>query len=56
MSVALRVLRDGGTQEPELLHCCCSAVHDGEWGESRGVSPKVHDHFYCFERVELQVL
>ncbi len=23
-------------------------------GESRGVSPEVHDHLHCFERVELQ--
>ncbi len=21
--------------------------HDGEWGESRGVSPEVHDHLHC---------
>ncbi len=33
-----------------------SAVHDGEWGESRGVSPEVHDHLHCFECVELQVI
>ncbi len=32
------------------------AVHDGEWGESRGVSPEVHDHLHCFELVELQVI
>ncbi len=25
-------------------------------GECRGVSPEVHDHLYCFERVEHQVL
>ncbi len=24
------------------------------WGE-RGVSPEVHDHLHCFERVKLQV-
>ncbi len=28
----------------------------GEWGESRGVSPEVHDHLHCFEHVELQVV
>ncbi len=32
----IQVLRDGGSQEPEWLHCSHSAVHDGEWGESRG--------------------
>ncbi len=25
-------------------------------GESRGVSPEVHDHLHCFERVKLQVV
>ncbi len=25
-------------------------------GESRGVSPEVHDHLHSFERVELQVV
>ncbi len=25
-------------------------------GESRGVSPEVHDHLHCFEHVELQVV
>ncbi len=25
-------------------------------GESRGVSPEVHDHLHCFERVNLQVV
>ncbi len=25
-------------------------------GEIRGVSPEVHDHLHCFERVELQVV
>ncbi len=54
--VPLQVLRDGGAQEPEWLHCSHSAVHDGEWGESRGVSPEVHDHLHCFEDVKLQVV
>ncbi len=31
-------------------------VHDGEWGECRGVSPEVHYHRYSFERVKLQVV
>ncbi len=26
------IMCDGGAQELELLLCCCSAVHDGEWG------------------------
>ncbi len=56
VSVPLQVLRDGGSQEPEWLHCSHSAVHDGEWGESRGVSPEVHNHLYSFERVQLQVV
>ncbi len=25
-------------------------------GESRGVSPEVHDHLHCFERVQLQLV
>ncbi len=25
-------------------------------GESRGVSPEVHDHLHCFKRVKLQVV
>ncbi len=54
--VPLQVLGDGGAQEPEWLHCSHSAVHDGKWGESRGVSPEVHDHLHCFERVKLQVV
>ncbi len=54
--VPLQVLRDGAAQESEWLHCSHSAVHDGEWGESRGVSPEVHDPLHCFERVELQVV
>ncbi len=33
-----------------------ATVHDGEWGECRGVSPEVHDHLHCFERVELQAV
>ncbi len=36
VSVPLQVLGDGGAQEPECLHCHYSAVHDVEWGESRG--------------------
>ncbi len=43
-------------QEPEWLHCSHSAVHDGEWGESRAVSPEVHDHLHWFECVKLQVV
>ncbi len=54
--VPLEVLGDGGAQESEWLHCSHSAVHDGEWGESRGVSPEVHDHLHCFECVKLQVV
>ncbi len=27
----------------------------GEWGESRGVSPEVHDNLHSFECAELQV-
>ncbi len=56
VTVPLQVLRDGGSQEPEWLHCSHSAVHDGEWGECRGVSPEVHYHLYSFERVQLQVV
>ncbi len=55
MSVTLQVQRDSDSQEPECLHCSHNAVHDGEWGESRGVSPEVHDHLYSFEHVKLQV-
>ncbi len=39
-----------------IFHCSHSAVHDGEWGESRGLSPEVHDHLHSFESVELQVV
>ncbi len=56
MIVPLQVLGDGGAQEPEWLHCSHSAVHDGEWGKSRGGSPEVHDHLHCFECVKLQVV
>ncbi len=27
-----------------------------KWGECRGVSPEVHDHLHCFDRVQLQVV
>ncbi len=54
--ISLHVLRDGGSQEPEWLHCSHSVVHDGKWGESRGVSPEVHYHLHSFERVKLQVI
>ncbi len=54
--VSLQVLGDGAAQESEWLHCSHSAVHDGAWGESRGVSPEVHDHLHSFERVKLQVV
>ncbi len=54
--VPLQVLRDGGSQEPEWLHCSHRDVHDGEWGESWGVSPEVHDHLHSFERFQLQVV
>ncbi len=50
--VPLQVLRNCGVQEPEWLHCSHSAVYDGEWGESRGVSPEVHDYLHSFERGE----
>ncbi len=56
MNVPLQFLRDGAAQESEGLHCSHSAVHDGEFGESRRVSPEVHDHLHCLERVELQVV
>ncbi len=56
VSVPLQVLRDGGSQKPEWLHCSHSVVHDGEWGESWGVSPEVHYHLYSFVRVQLQVV
>ncbi len=46
MRVPIQVQRDDGSQELECLHCSHSAVYDGEWGETRGVSPEV--------RVELQ--
>ncbi len=54
--VPLQVLRNYGAQESEWLHCSHSDVHDGEWGESRGVSPEVHDHLHSFERVKLQAV
>ncbi len=56
MIVPLQVLGNSGAQEPEWLHSSHSAVHDGKWGESRGVSPEVHDHLQCFEHVQLQVV
>ncbi len=56
VSIPLQVLGEGGAQDPEWLHCSHSAVHDGEWGESRGGSPEVHDHLHCFECVKLQVV
>ncbi len=49
--VPLQVLRDGGSQESEWLYCSHSAVHDGKWGESRAVPPKVHNHLHSFESV-----
>ncbi len=52
----LQVLGHGGGHESERLHCSHNAVHDGKWGESRGVSPEVHDHLHRFERVQLQVV
>ncbi len=33
-----------------------SAVHNGKWGESRGVSHEVHDRLHSFEPVKLQVV
>ncbi len=56
VNVPLQVLGDGGAQEPEWLHCSHRAVHDGESGESRGVSPEVHDHLHCFECVKIEVV
>ncbi len=56
MSTPIQVLRDDGSPEFECLHCSNSAVYDGEWGDCRGVSPEVHDHLHCFERVEIQVV
>ncbi len=39
MIVPLQVLRDGGAQEPECLHCSHSALHSGEGGgEQEGFS------------------
>ncbi len=52
VTVPLQILRNCGAQESEGLYCWHRAVHDGEWGESKGVSPEVHS----FERVELQVV
>ncbi len=37
-------------------YCSRSAVHDGEWGESRGVSSEIHDHLHSCEHVQLQVV
>ncbi len=54
--VPLQVLGDDGAQEPEWLHWSHSAIHDGKWGESRGVAPEFHDHLHYFERVQLQVV
>ncbi len=36
VSVPLQVLRDGGSQEPEWLHCIHRVVHDSEWGRAGG--------------------
>ncbi len=52
--VPLQVQRNCDAQESEWLHCSHSAAYDGEWGESRGVSPEVHDYLHSFERVKLQ--
>ncbi len=49
--VPLQVLRNCGAQESERLHCSHSAVHGGEWGECRGVSPEVYGHLYSFQPV-----
>ncbi len=38
VTIPLHVLRDGGAQETEYLHCRFSAVHDGEWGRAGGGS------------------
>ncbi len=51
MIVPLNVLRDGGSQESKCLYCSHSAVHDGEWGEGRGVPHEVHFHLHSFESV-----
>ncbi len=56
VTVPFQVLGDGDAQEPDWLHCSHSVVHYGKWGESRGVSPEVHDHLHSFERVQLQVV
>ncbi len=56
MIVPLQVLGDGAAMESEWLHCSHSAVHDGEWVESRGVSPEVHDRLHSFEHVKFQVV
>ncbi len=40
VSIPLQILRDGGSQESEWLHCCYSAVHDGEWGKAGGFLQK----------------
>ncbi len=56
MSVPIQVLRDDGSQKLECLHCSHNAVHDDLWEDCRGVSPEVHDHLHCFERVELRVV
>ncbi len=53
LNVIVQVLGGGGAQE---LHCSHSVVHDGEWGESRRVSPEVHDYLHYFERVKFQVV
>ncbi len=52
VTVPLQILRNCDAQESEGLHCWHRAVHNGEWGESKGVSPEVHS----FEHVELQVV
>ncbi len=51
MSVPLQVLRDGGAQKSELLYGCHSAVHDGDWGECREVSPEDQYHLLFFKCV-----
>ncbi len=43
-----------GTWMSPLQSQCCSWWW--LWGESRGVSPEVHDHLHCFECVQLQVV
>ncbi|XP_059364605.1 otoancorin-like [Carassius carassius] len=52
----LQVLCDGCAQKPEGLHCCHSAVHDGERREYRGPSPKAHNNLQSFEHVQLQIV